>query len=262
MRLALLALASLAAGGAKPARAAPAAAGPVLVELFTSQGCSSCPAAERFVGELPARGFGPDKAVVLTFHVDYWDRLGWSDPFAGPELTARQEWYARSGRLRPAEPGGIAGLYTPQMIVGGRTHFPGGQTEVALRELALAARRTPRAALAVQSAVSGDAVRITVRVTPIGRLDPADDWRLNVALVQKAARTAVPRGENGGETLDETALVRRLSPRLPLAAGGAMTVTLERPPDLSWSNARVAVWLQSAKTLEVGGATQSETTNR
>ena len=75
-------------GCAKVAIAAPPAGSrPVLVELYTSQGCSSCPPADRFVLELPARGLGPDKVVALTFHVDYWNHLGWADPFAMPSFT-------------------------------------------------------------------------------------------------------------------------------------------------------------------------------
>src|SRR5438132_13969858 len=88
-------------GGCGAAHAsAPAWQRVVLVELFTSQGCSSCPPADAFVRDLPALGFGRDKVVPLTFHVDYWDDLGWKDPFATPAFTDRQRWYARSRKLR------------------------------------------------------------------------------------------------------------------------------------------------------------------
>src|SRR6516225_2244237 len=76
----------------------------VLVELFTSQGCSSCPAADAFVRELPALGLGRDRVVPLTFHVDYWNSLGWPDPFSSSAFTARQQGYADAGHLRA--PGG------------------------------------------------------------------------------------------------------------------------------------------------------------
>ena len=103
----------------------------VLVELYTSQGCSSCPPADAIVRDLPAQGLGRDRVVPLTFHVDYWDQLGWRDPFAAPAFTRRQESYAKSGRLRPPGSGAseITGLYTPQMIVDGQVHFPGGRRE-------------------------------------------------------------------------------------------------------------------------------------
>ena len=97
---------------------------PVLVELFTSQGCSSCPAADAFVREFPRLGLDRAHVVPLTFHVDYWDDLGWKDPFAAPAFTERQRHYAEGGRLRsPEGADGIQGLYTPQMIVDGDSPF-------------------------------------------------------------------------------------------------------------------------------------------
>src|ERR1700759_5332648 len=87
--------------GSVPARAAPAH--PVLVELFTSQGCSSCPAADAFVRELPALGLPRARVVPLTFHVDYWNGLGWPDPFSSPAFTERQRRYVDGGFLRGPE---------------------------------------------------------------------------------------------------------------------------------------------------------------
>ena len=98
----------------------------VLVELFTSQGCSSCPAADELVRALPGMGLGRDRVVPLTFHVDYWDQLGWKDPFARDTFTGRQQWYAGFSGLRlPDGQPGVGGLYTPQMIVDGKVHFSG-----------------------------------------------------------------------------------------------------------------------------------------
>ncbi len=223
----------------------------MLVELFTSQGCSSCPPAERFLGQLPARGFGRDKVIPLTFHVDYWDHLGWPDPFASPQWTARQAWYARAaGSVQPAGTAGISGLYTPQMIVNGQTHFPGGQTDVALRELAAAGSRMRPVGLGLRAQVSRDEVRVTVDLPAGAALPAGADWRLNVALVQKTARTQVLHGENGGETLDETALVRVLSP--PLSGDGRRVETsLRWPADLARANAGLVAFIQSDATGEV-----------
>ena len=128
--------ASSAVSAPHAASASGAGAGPVLVELFTSQGCSSCPAADAFVHDLPRLGLGRDRVVPLTFHVDYWDGLGWKDRFASPKFTDRQKWYTRSDTLLgPAgERGGITGPYTPQMIVAGTVHFSGGRRDVAVAE--------------------------------------------------------------------------------------------------------------------------------
>lgn len=226
----------------------------MLVELFTSQGCSSCPPAERFLGQLPALGFGRDKVIPLTFHVDYWDHLGWPDPFARPQWTARQTWYGRRGRLRPAGGGReIAGLYTPQMIINGQTHLPGGEADVALRELAAAGGRMRRAALPLRARISGDDVLVTVDFAASGGVPVTAEWRLTVALVQKTARTQVLRGEDGGETLDETALVRVLSPSLPVSHQAVQT-SLRRPADLPWANAGLVAFVQSDATGEVAAA--------
>src|SRR5258705_13199030 len=94
-------LAALVAAGCVPAAAATTSPGrTVLVELFTSQGCSSCPAADAFVRELPSLGMPRARVVPLTFHVDYWDELGWKDAFAAPAFTERQRRYAQAGFLR------------------------------------------------------------------------------------------------------------------------------------------------------------------
>jgi hypothetical protein len=261
MKLAWLsALLSLTAGPAS-ARSAPATGSqqpgqPVLVELFTSQGCSSCPPADRFVRGLPARGLGPDKVVALTFHVDVWDHLGWPDPFASRPFTDRQVWYADSGQLRGADGDrAISGIYTPQMIVAGQVHFPGGETDVALRQIAAAAARPSplSVALAARAAVEGGGVTVHARTPGAERLDRAGDWKLTVALVQKTAETRVLRGENGGETLQEASVVRALSPRLPLTlrADQEISVTLHKPADVAWNNTALVLFVQSDKTRQV-----------
>jgi hypothetical protein len=255
-------------GGAKAALGAPPAADrPVLVELYTSQGCSSCPPADRFVHELPARGLGRDKVVALTFHVDYWDHLGWADPFATPSFTARQGWYADSGRLRaPDGARAISGVYTPQMIVAGQVHFPGGQSEVALHQIAAAAGR-PRpvtatlsldATVATGANVDQQVATVRVRVAGADALDRTEDWRVTGALVQKTAETHVHRGENSGETLEEASVVRTLSPRLPLPPNGGAEVvlTLRKPADLPWRNTALVAFVQSEKTRAVAAVAE------
>jgi len=252
--LSLLAGAKLATGGPPPA------SHPVLVELYTSQGCSSCPPADRFVHELPARGLGPDKVVALTFHVDYWDRLGWADPFAAPSFTARQAWYGDSGRLRPPDSArSIAGVYTPQMIVAGQVHFPGGQSDVALRQIAAAGQAPAAAAnLSVGATVEREVATVHVHVAGADRLARAEDWRVTGALVQKTGETHVHRGENSGETLQEASIVRALSPRLPLPPGAVADVvlTLAKPPGLAWNDVALVAFIQSEKTRAVAAVAE------
>lgn len=228
----------------------------VLVELFTSQGCSSCPPADALVRDFPRQGLGPEKVLPLTFHVNYWDDLGWRDPFATPAFTERQRWYADSGRLRPpGGSGGLAGLYTPQMIVDGTVHFSGGRAAVATAEIARAAARARQVDLNGEALVAGSDVTVTLRVAPRAGFDRAQDWRAVVALAAKGARTQVLRGENRGETLEEAAVVRALSDRLPIRGpADPLRVTLRKPADLDWGDVEVVAFVQSETTRQVAAA--------
>jgi len=246
-----VAIAGSSAMAAPVAGAEPTRPPPVLVELFTSQGCSSCPAADALVRALPSLGLGRDKVVPLTFHVDYWDGLGWKDRFASVDFTRRQEWYARSRTLRaPDGRGSPSGLYTPQMIVNGQVHFSGQRRQTALDAIARAARH-PGPALPVEASFAGRVLRLAVD----GRAFESilhGDWRVVAALAQRSARTAVARGENAGETLEEAAVVRRLSDRLPLTgAGRPIVLQLERPSDVAWPELDVVVFVQSEESGEV-----------
>ena len=249
LALAVLSLACAAA----PAHATPGH--PVLVELFTSQGCSSCPAADAFVADLPRLGLGRERVVPLTFHVDYWDDLGWKDPFASPRFTERQRTYARAGRLRaPGGEDGLRGVYTPQMVVGGQVHFSGGRRDVALSEIQRAARMPEAADLSVQATLDrqGHDVVVTARVTARTAPSPRDDWRLFVALAQKQARTPVAHGENAGETLIEAAIARWLSPALAIATDGTPAqLSAPRPAGTPARDLELVVFVQAQSTGQV-----------
>lgn len=236
-----------------PARAAPTH--PVLVELFTSQGCSSCPAADAFVAALPRLGFGRDRVVPLTFHVDYWDDLGWKDPFASPRFTARQRAYVQSGQLSsPSGEDGIHGAYTPQMVVGGRVHFSGGRRDVALAELRRAAETPEPATLAVAAVLdrSRESFVLTARLAARTGPPARDDWRLFVALAQKEGRTAVTHGENAGETLTEAAIARWLSEALAISTDGAPAqVLVPKPRALPARELELVAFVQSRSTGQI-----------
>ena len=240
-----------AARGATPA----AGAGHVaLVELFTSQGCSSCPAADAFVRDFPRLGLDRAHVVPLTFHVDYWDDLGWKDPFAAPAFTGRQRRYAEAGRLRsPDGAGGLQGLYTPQMIVDGAVHFSGRQRDVALREIRKASHAPAILDVDATAAAEGTRATVTVRLVPRAPDAFRQPLRLQVALAARAARTAVTRGENSGVTLDEAAIVRALSDpvRIVAAPSGPVTVTVGKPTDHAWSAVELAVIVAAEPTGHV-----------
>ncbi len=187
MRLLSPALA-LAAFAAAPALAADAKH-PTVVELFQSQGCSSCPPANASLIQYSTR---PD-VLALTFAVDYWDRLGWKDTFASPQFTQRQ--YAYSSALRHS------GVYTPQIVVNGRADGVGDDAS----EMEALAQKTDRGASGPEVRIEGGEVAIGSGAAPAGG---AEVW---LALYDpNIVEVPVARGENAGRTLAHKNVVRRL----------------------------------------------------
>jgi hypothetical protein len=170
--------------------AAQAAERPVVVELFTSQGCSSCPPANAYLNELARQR--PD-VLPLAFHVTYWNRLGWKDPFSLPEATARQDRYGhRFGD----------GSYTPEIVVDGASSHVGSDRQE-IGSAILAARRDSQTAAALSVVKDGAELAINVG---------AGNGRGRVLLIgfDHDHKTAIRRGENGGRTLDEANVVRSI----------------------------------------------------
>jgi hypothetical protein len=172
----------------------------VLVELFTSEGCSSCPPADALLSRLgrtqPVHGAD---IIALEEHVDYWDRLGWKDPFSSEAATTRQNEYAQ----------GFGGqeIYTPQMIVDGRTEFVGSSDSDALRAIR-SASQSPKPA--VQLAWdAGDNLKINV--SPLTSATQGDDLQLFLVVAENMLHTDVKRGENAGRALEHNGMVRQLS---------------------------------------------------
>ncbi len=163
---------------------------PVVVELFTSQGCSSCPPADAFLGELAGR----KDVLPLAFHVDYWDYIGWKDPFASPIATERQYSYGHSL--------GLNMVYTPQMVIGG-SHDAVGSDQGAVNQAIGADANRPKLTLSVWRDAAG-AYKVAI---PAGAESsgPATVW---LALFDHAHKTTVQRGENSGSTLTEFNIVR------------------------------------------------------
>ena len=178
---------ALDAAAAPPAAASERA--PVVVELFTSQGCNSCVQAEALMVELARR----TDVLPLSFHVDYWDYLGWRDPYASRSNTERQRGYARSLASRYT-------VYTPQIVVDGAAHEVGSKR----REVeALIAKAAEMPRPAPEIAVAGGRVRIGA----VANAEPAAVW---VAYFRRAVTNEVPRGENAGRRLTSTNAVREL----------------------------------------------------
>ena len=207
MRTASSILAALLLSFAGPAAAAPPPVQPVVVELFTSQGCSSCPPADLALAEVADR---PD-VIALSFGVTYWDELGWKDTFARPEFTARQRAYAR--RLGSAP-------YTPEVVAAGRTDSVGNSR--ARLEALIAKSRGPAAAAI--TAAPGSAT-VTAGVAPRGG---ADVWL--VRYDPRTVRVPVKAGENTGKTLPIRNVVRSLT-RLGKWDGAQATFSYPAAPN-------------------------------
>ena len=182
----------------------------VVLELFTSQGCSSCPSADAFLGELvEAR----DDVVALSFHVDYWDYIGWEDRFATAEMTARQKDYARQL--------GIAYVYTPQLVIDGARHVTGSNRH-AVRN-AIAVSKAAKARRAPVTLTSNAPDQLTVE---IGRSDGYyGDATIWLVSVDRQHTTTVDAGENRGRKLVNYNVVRDYRP-IGRWTGGAMTLKL------------------------------------
>ncbi|MEZ5293869.1 MAG: DUF1223 domain-containing protein [Vicinamibacterales bacterium] len=211
---------------------------PVIVELFTSEGCSSCPPADRLLRHLAeAQPVEGAEVIVLSEHVDYWNRLGWKDPFSSSVFTGRQEAYV--SRL------GAESLYTPQAVVDGMFEMIGNDQPAVLEAVAKAARR-PKVPLDVAVASAGaDAIRVTVRSGPISgsRLD------LLIAVTERDLSVKVTRGENARKTLAHTGVVRVVRSATGLDGRLALdTPPLELALDRRWSREalRVIAFAQSA----------------
>lgn len=198
----------------------PAHPAPVLVELFTSEGCSSCPPADAMLARLVDTQPVPGVHVIgLGEHVDYWDRLGWRDAFSSPAFSARQSDYARS-LFRPDS------IYTPQMVVGGRDEFVGSDERRALDAVARAGQRgRATAAAVVLTPDATGSVRIDVTGVP-GKAD------IVVALTQSDLVTQVRGGENGGRRLTHSSVVRSMQ-RVAVLGGRAHDWSGTYAPPLS-----------------------------
>lgn len=217
-----------------------------VVELFTSEGCSSCPPADRLLGEIAEKGRNDGERIfTLSFHVDYWNRLGWIDPFSAEAYTDRQGAYARAL--------GLASIYTPQMIVNGRREFVGSNAATAREAIASALAEPATAWVTLGMTTrrgSGDVVvEYQVSGETGGRV-------LNIALVESELSVKVPRGENAGRTLHHDDVVRAFT-TVALDGTGAGNIDIPVGAGLRRESLSVIAYVQDPATMAITGATQS-----
>ncbi len=205
--------------------------GPVVVELFTSQGCSSCPAADKLLHELAGRG----DVIALSFHVDYWNYMGWADPFSRAENSQRQRAYKAAMGLRY--------VYTPQMVVDGQAQAVGSERETVER---LIREASAKPHLAVEIAQDGPSIVATI---PDGATaGPAVVW---LAIFERARKTTVERGENSGRALVNAHVVRSI---VPMGEWTGRAARLTYTPDAMGADYGAAVIVQKKDQGPVLGA--------
>lgn len=200
--------------------------GVVVVELFTSQGCSSCPAADRNLTEILKESEKSGANVLaLSFHVDYWDYIGWKDPYSSKDYTDRQKMYASVMNL--------SSIYTPQMIVNGETEFVGSNALIARKAIKQALQETPSVNLSISKLVkNGEEWEFDFDI----QQKKIPEGYLQVALVDRNVENFVPRGENTGKQLHHDNVVRAFT-MVEMKKTGH--IKIKAPGDLSESSSLI-----------------------
>jgi hypothetical protein len=218
-----------------------------VVELFTSEGCSSCPPADNLLGEIVQDAEKRQQRVFgLSFHVDYWNSLGWRDPYSDAAFSRRQREYAQA--LNSDQ------VYTPQIVVNGSTEFVGSDRIRARKQIDAALKQPARAAvkLSQEGKKEPSSVVFAYEVERAARGSV-----LNVAVVERGLVSNVKRGENGGRTLRHENVVRALETR-HLGGAAKGTVQLKLPADLVRKNSLAIGYVQDTASWAILGATAVE----
>jgi hypothetical protein len=222
---------------------------PVLVELFTSEGCSSCPPADALLQKLDRQPVVGEEMIVLSEHVDYWNHIGWKDPYSSRFYSDRQSAYAR--RL------GLSDVYTPQMIVDGSSQFVGSDEELAAKAFAKALAK-PKVGVSLSS-VSIGTTNVLRAHLETGVLLESFDLRtadVYVVVALNRAESHVAHGENAGRTLAHTAVVRSIVRVGSLHQGQtfAQDIQVRLDPGIDTHNMRLIAFVQESGQGRVIGA--------
>jgi hypothetical protein len=212
------------------------------VELFTSEGCSSCPPADELVAKIQKES--KDKPVyILAYHVDYWNRLGWKDVFSSADYSKRQNDYANYLHLQS--------VYTPQIVVNGKTEFVGSEEAILRNAINTNLEKAPSAQLTL-NVLTANQSQATIKYEAEG----ADkNTALFIAVLQKNAQTKVERGENGGRTLSHVQVVRKL--QKTSLNGNSGEIKLALPKGFDTQNWEIIAFLQNTSNGNITGASKA-----
>jgi hypothetical protein len=240
--------------GIAPAYSQSASTGtPVLVELFTSEGCSSCPPADKLLGVLQTQQPVPGAQIVaVEEHVDYWDRQGWRDRFSSARFTQRQSFYAPRLNFEDS--------YTPQMVVDGATQLLGSDSAKALSVISQAARKEKIRLLLAAPVVSGRTVTGSVSVQDAAASLPHGD--LYAVLIQPSASTEVKGGENGGKQLNHVSVARAFARvgKIEDLSRGPVDFKINAPTDADPAGMRLILFAQLPSLGAIRGIAEAAIT--
>jgi hypothetical protein len=242
-KLSFLAAAVTLSAGAPNCAAADAPRTPVLLELFTSEGCSSCPSADRLLETLDQKQpIAGANLIVLSEHVDYWDRLGWKDPFSSPVSTARQQDYANKYNLD--------GVYTPQLVVDGRYGIVGSDGREVTNAIQKAIREQ-KIPIAI-SKVSRNGSQVTAHIElQAGQNFKGGRGVLFVAIADNRAESNVARGENSGRSLAHVAVTRVLKQAGAIDLDSATAKDVSLSAQSGANGSRLVAFVQDPKSGHV-----------
>lgn len=216
-----------------------------VIELFTSQGCSSCPSADRLLAQTIKEAKKDSRKIfALSFHVDYWNRLGWADPFSAKEYSQRQSAYANQLNLES--------VYTPQMIVNGSRAFVGSNENDLKDALKKSLSTLPTAAFKTLTLNQQNNIPPQVKFSLDGIFAGCN---INFALVSLSETTSIKRGENGGLKLTNENVVRQFI-SIPATAEGV--VNFKASPLPSGNNMAIVAYLQQNKNMKIIGAAMAD----
>jgi hypothetical protein len=221
----------------------------VIVELFTSEGCSSCPPADALLAEFAARQpLGTAEIIALEEHVTYWDELGWKDPFSSSALTTRQYDYA--GTLHNGNP------YTPQMVVDGTAGFVGTRGGTARQEIEkAAAMKKARVEISLVPPLQNNSATFKVTVEKLPSTAPKDTAEVILAITESGLHSSVKAGENVGKELQHSPVLRELKVIGAMGKSGqegfAGQPTVKLDSKWNVENLRAVIFVQEKKSRRI-----------
>ncbi len=238
--------------GAPPAGSEIVNSAPVVVELFTSEGCSSCPPADALLARISkSSSFAGAQIIAIAEHVDYFNSLGWADPYSKKQFTARQQGYVDAMHLKE--------VYTPQMIVDGRTGFL-GHNEAAARAAIASAAKAPKATVKVQvDSLKGNALTLKVDVGTVPATDAGEMADLLVGITEDNLRSSVTSGENAGRKLAHMRVLRGIK-NIGVAGKATISETANVTLQEAWKKGDLyaIVLVQGHDSGHIYGAAQLE----